>query len=323
MRVAYIGNFRPEHSTENEIRQAWGILGHDVVALQEDEVDWHTLPDQVRDADCDLVMWTRTADLDRVGRDVQMNALGRLEDAAVPTVAYHLDRWWGLRREVDVEGTPFFRCALVVTADGGHDDRWAALGINHRWLPPAVSELECGLGAFREELASDIAFVGSWQGYHREWRHRAALVRCLQHTWGDRVRFWPEPGQPSVRGEPLRDLYASVKVVVGDSCLAGGATRYWSDRIPETVGRGGFLVHPYVDGLTLHFRPGAHLWTWDIGDWTRLRDVVDRFLDDHETRTRVSLAGREHVRRNHTYTKRMQEIVDLVHAEGYFLRVAS
>ncbi|MEK9644208.1 MAG: glycosyltransferase [Alphaproteobacteria bacterium] len=319
MRVAYIGNFRPFHSTENEVRKAWEALGAVVLPLQEDECDWQGLPALVDSERVDLVMWTRTADLDRATNATKLLALTELEARGVPSVAYHLDRWWGLRRQHEIAEQPFFRCAVVVTADGGHQDRWEAEGVNHRWLPPAVSEFECSPGTPRDEYASDIAFVGSWQGYHREWKHRPALVRCLQHSWPGRVRFWPEPGQPSVRGDALRDLYASVKVVVGDSCLAGGATHYWSDRIPETIGRGGFLLHPNVVGLDEHFTPGTHLVTWDIGDWTALRDLVDQFLEDHVARETIADAGRAHVLKHHTYTVRMRQVIDLVNAEGYFV----
>ena len=321
MRLAYVGNFEPTHSTENEVRKAWGALGAHVQPIQEQHADWSTLLDRV--SGCDMLMWTRTADLDHEPVDVKLTALRQFEDAGIPTVAYHLDRWFGLHREDSVAREPFFRCSVVITADGGHQGRFEDLGVNHHWLPPAVSEFECSPGTPRDEFASDIAFVGSWQGYHREWRHRPALVKCLQHTWPDRVRFWPAPGQPGVRGEALRDLYASVKVVVGDSCLSGGVTRYWSDRIPETIGRGAFLLHPNVVGLEEHFTPGVHLDTWDVNDWSYLRDLVDHYLEDHVARETIADAGRSHVLEHHTYTVRMRQVCDIVLGEGYYLPVAS
>lgn len=321
MRVAYLGNFSAPHSTENEVRKAWEALGHHVDAIQEQDADWGTLPQRLDGVD--LLMWTRTADLDRAPNDVKLEVLGKLEAAGIPTVAYHLDRWFGLHREDAVAREPFFRCSVVITADGGHQGRFEDLGINHHWLPPAVSEFECVEGTPRDEYASDVAFVGSWQGYHREWRHRPALVKCLQHAYADRVQFWPRPGEHAVRGEALRDLYASTKVNVGDSCLSGGVTRYWSDRIPETLGRGGFLLHPNVVGLDEHFTPGEHLDTWDVGDWDGLRDLIDLYLDDPVARETIADAGRRHVLEHHTYTVRMRQLCDLVLGEGYYLPVAT
>lgn len=311
MRIAYVGNFEPAHSTENEVRKAAVANGHDVLVVQEQHADWARLPSVVADHSCDLLLWTRTADLDGDPADVKLAALDQLAEAGIPTVAFHLDRWWGLAREHQVAEEPFFRCSVVVTADGGHDDRWADVGVNHHWLPPGVSEFECVPGQARPEYTSDLAFVGSWQHYHREWRHRKALVTHLQRRWRRRVRFWPTPNHHAIRGEALRDLYASVNIAVGDSCLTGAATRYWSDRIPETIGRGGFLLHPHVAGLDDHFAPGEHLACWTLGDFRELDQIIERYLDDPNERHRVTEAGRAHVLEHHTYTVRVRQILDL------------
>lgn len=75
--------------------------------------------------------------------------------------------------------------------------------------------------------------------------------------------------------------------MIGDSCFAGSpkGAYYWSDRIPETLGRGGFLIHPYVDGLGRQFNllehdepvtyDAGHLAVWDAGDWEALGDLIE------------------------------------------------
>lgn len=308
--VAYIGNFVPEHSTENHVRQAFERLGHRVIRVQEGDPEAMTLlMDNM--SRVDMVLWTRTADLAaKWGHKNQCRILARAKSFKVPTVGFHLDRWWGLDREAAVWDEPFFRCTYMITADGGHQAEFADVGVNHIWMPPAVSLTECELGTPREEYTSDLAFVGSWQaGYHAEWAHRPQLIGWLKATYPQRVRFWPRPGQASIRGQDLRDLYASVKVVIGDSCLVGNATHYWSDRIPETVGRGGFLIHPHVDGIEQHFTPGAHLMTWPVGDWDALHLHIEAALREPEVREMVSRQGREHVMANHTYDVRAQQIL--------------
>lgn len=319
--VVQIGNFGPSHSTENHLLQALVGLDHDVTPVQENDVEawrdtdssplWRSRPD--------VVLWTRTGwDWDSLGiapaemHVLQHRFLERCENAGIPTVGYHLDRWWGLAREHEVATEPFFSCSLVCTADGGHDKEWADAGVNHAWFPPAVSLYECEPAQPEEAYASDIAFVGSWQGYHPEWEHRAQLVAWLSETWGDRVRFWPQPGQPAVRGHALRQLYASVKVCVGDSCLVPAADgtpveRYWSDRVPETLGRGGILVHPWVEGLP--FLPGVHLWAWHLGDFDALHEVVGLALGQSDDgRARMREDARRIVRRHHTYSARMRTL---------------
>ena len=317
MQIAYAGNFDPPHSTENEVRKALEHLGHDVWLCQEGQPDrWRELTDRV--ADFDVVLWTRTADLaKRIPHRDQIQLLLAARRADVPTCAFHLDRWWGLRehgREDSVWTEPFFRCEHFFSTDGAHDLEWATAGVNHHWMPPAVSEFECERGTPRDEWRSDIGFLGSWRHYHGEHTHRRELVEWLRATYGDRVRFFPEPGQPGIRGDDLRDLIASVKVWVGDSCLApradgGPMVRYWSDRVPEITGREGYLIHPWVEGL-----PEQHpsVVTWPLGDWDALNAAIDEPLEVWNTRRGDAAKMQAETLERHTYTVRMREVLEAV-----------
>jgi hypothetical protein len=190
-------------------------------------------------------------------------------------------------------------------------------------MPPAIAPRNCIDGTPQAKYESEIAFVGSWQGYgHTEWAHRPQLVDWLRQNYRRRVRFWPEAGQPAVRGPELADLYASVKLCIGDSCLvpepSGGEwTRYCSDRVFETIGRGGFLIHPYVKGVI--GGPGSlleadnHCEAWQLGQWEQLRHVVNRHLDDDPELIRKR--GTQFVRDNHTYAERIDDILSIVGLE--------
>lgn len=321
MRITYLGNFQPGHpapfSTETHVALSLEHLGHEVTRLQEGEV--RSIDVVSRAEGHDAFLWTQTYGLAEQGgtREERAEMVSDLRAAGIPSVGYHLDRWWGLAREDQIAAEPFFRVDHLFTADGGHDADWTAVGIHHTWLPPAVLHSETDQGRFRQQLASDVAFVGSWRGgYHPEWTHRAELIAHLQRFWKRRLRLWPlHPSRP-VRGPMLRDLYTSVKVVVGDSCLVGDATHYWSDRIPETLGRGGFLLHPYVEGIEDHFTDGEHLRLWPLGDWAELDRLISYYLEHEEERHRIARAGQAHVRDNHTYLNRMDAVVaQLQHVE--------
>ncbi len=313
MRVSYVGNFGVSHSTETHVAQALEALDVDVVREQENLADWDSLADKVTGSD--FVLWTTT--FDYAPPSTFSAQRGFLADCPVPVVGFHLDRWFGLNREHRVVESPFFASTLVVTADGGHEAEFAEAGVNHRWMPPGVSEFECVGGTFRHDLASPVAFVGSWQGgYHREWAHRQQLVTFLQRNYKSTCAFYPKRGEHAVRGEPLRDLYASVGVLVGDSCLAGNVANYWSDRIPESLGRGGFLLHPTVDGLEEHYRDGEHLRTWRAFDWEALRYLIDYYVAHPDEAQAIAEKGRQHVLETATYTVRMRELIDLLRAEG-------
>lgn len=329
MILAYVGNFEPAHSTETHVARAFESNGHEVVRLQEQAFGWD--PARVPTGAA-FVLWTHTHGLapERThGR--QDRFLGALRASGVPTVSFHLDRYWDLYREAQIHGPgqePFFRTDLMASADGGNQDRWAAAGIDHVWMPPAVSEPECEPGTYRPALASDIAFVGSHlPGYHPESTHRRLLIDWLRDIYGDRCRFWPPAGQPAVRNEQLRDLYASTRVLVGDSCFSGDPRghSYFSDRIPETIGRGGFLIHPHTPGVTdgTLYTAGEHLSCWEAGDWGDLAGAIEMALAYDEERHRIAKAGREHVLATATYEVRMRELVALLAERGLIKEMAA
>lgn len=333
MNLAQIGNASAPFSTENEINKALTHLGHKVAFFDES----HPKAFRFNPAEYQAVIWTHTQGFNKQNpHNEQREMLRKARKTNVPTVQYHLDRWWGLSREHLVHEEPAFDTDIVCTADGGHQEEWESIGVDHRWFPPAVSEFECDIGTPRDEYRSDIAFIGSWQGgYHSEAKHRFELVKFLQDNYGGRVKFYPEPGKESVRQKDLQDLIASVKVVVGDSCIVDWNTEccYWSDRIPETLGRGGFLIHPYVKGMEDHFgidlpqepppapqllEDSVDLWCWRAGEWEGLEENIEYALSDvgESARHLVAEAGQQHVLKHHTYTRRMEQLFELMQQEG-------
>lgn len=324
--VAYIGNFEPPHSTENEYRKAWEAAGAGRVDcfqeshINRDRGDWNRLAGLLWEAEekhnpqPNLIMWTRTVwpEMDYERMRAVMDTAGRL---GIPIVGVHLDIWHGLPRASEIDEHPFFRSDLLFTADGGHPDEWKKAGIEHVWLPPGVSEFECVPTEPNPNYEAAVAFVGGWQGgYHPESHHRHELVRYLRKHG---ARMFPAEGQPAVRGEALRRLYATTKVNVGDSCFAGtGLANYWSDRIPETLGRGGFLLHPYVPGIEDHFTDGEHLRLWEAGNWGELGRLIDYYLSHEDERRQIAKQGRAHVLAHHTYTVRVRQIVATMRERG-------
>lgn len=315
--VAYRGNFQPglpegvePWSTEHHVARSLEELGHRVIRVQENEASWDDTWLMARGAD--VFMWTSTYGYAlQWTRESALAGLQRLGER-IPTVGFHLDLWFGLAREHQVRDEPFFRCRWVFTADGDHDDEFRAVGVNHVWSPPAVFGPECYPGTPRRPFIGDIAFVGNWRGgYHDEWWFkRRALHDWLRRTYRGRVHFWPT--REAIRGQALNDLYASVKIVIGDSCFADRSRRYFSDRAFETVGRGGFLVTPYIEGMTELLKDGEHCAYFPFDDRAELRRVIDHYLVHDDERERIRRDGQVHVRENHTYAHRMQRILETI-----------
>lgn len=310
-KVVYVGNFRPEYSTENDVADALARLGTQVVTVQED--DWAQGRCGMPDPDSvDMVLWTRTWPVPSALAEVSLQPF---KAAGVPVVGYHLDRWWGLSRSRDLYSDPYWAWMdTFFTADPG-TAHWARLGVNAVWTPPAVSERHLEpvtLPRHAPYPNAVVAFVGNTDetSYHPEHQHRFAMLDVLRRRYGSSFVEIPGRGRPAIRGPALTHIYGTVPVIVGDSCLAG-LDAYWSDRVPETVGRAGLLVHPWTDWAG-QYEPGQHLLCWRLGDWDGLCGLIDSALADSAGRDRVRFEGAAHVRAGHTYTVRMRRVLEMM-----------
>jgi hypothetical protein len=154
-------------------------------------------------------------------------------------------------------------------------------------------------------------FVGS-KRYHSEWPYRPQLIDWLAESYGPRFTHVGGDGATgTIRGDDLNRLYANSKIAVGDTlCLNFVYPNYFSDRIFECLGRGGFLIHPWILGIDDLFEDGKY----PYGDWEALQFLIDYYLDDANAaeRERIRRAGHEHVKANHTYRHRWAQILDTI-----------
>lgn len=304
LRVAYIGNFQHRHCTEVHIAASLEDLGHTVIRLQENEVPVRAIAG--RAAGADLLLYTRTWGL--TPRNEAIATWRLLESRGTVTASYHLDLYLGLARADTLNGDPFWETGHVFTPDGdpASEQAFTERGIQHHWCPPAVWRDECVIGRRRPEFSHQVVFVGSYPYPHPEWPYRDELVGWAQRTYrGDFARYGG--GSQVIRNEPLNDLYRSCGVVIGDTLCPGFTKpRYWSDRLTETIGRGGALVFPRVEGIEeLGFVDGEHLRFYTFGDFDELERAVSDLLASDVNRHAMKRLGQEFVRENHTYHNRL------------------
>jgi Glycosyl transferases group 1 len=308
--VGFLGNFTVNYSTESHLAWTFEHLGHKVIPFQEnhartDDIRYLCLRDKV-----DLFLWVRTHGWQTPGVLSLDDLIADLRANGIRTASFHLDRYFGLRladqREDRVGNHAFWRTDYVFTADGGNQEKFKERKVNHFWLKPGVVEKACYIGRVKENYRADVAFVGS-RGYHPEYPFRGQLITWLDKTYGPRFKlFGGGTHWGVVREDELNCVYASVKVVVGDSCFAG-APNYWSDRVPETCGRGGFLIHPKTEGLEI---PG--LAVFPAGDLAMLKEKIDYYIAQDTVRERMKLCAQAHVKINDTYTNRVTQMLKVM-----------
>lgn len=325
--IVYVGNWMHSWCTEVHVaRDAERIEGVHVVRFQEpphhpkDPGDPKTVLDIEEvahmGAEIDdrrvLVLYQRTWGLHRSAIEM----FRRLEADGIQTASYHLDLYVGLRRGASIADDPFWRTGTVFSADG--DPRSAEifdhLGINHRWLSPACVSDECYLEADLDPNTEPLVFVGSEpRRYHPEWIWRRQLISAVQRRYGSLFGLYPKGNNPErLHGHDLNRLYASTKIVIGDSLCPTGHVNYWSDRCFETVGRGGFLLFPAIGGLDRYLVDGEHFRTYAIGDLTEVFHLIDYYLDHQDEARSIAGKGQAHIRENHTYVHRVTEMLDVL-----------
>lgn len=305
MRIAFLGNFLVDYTSETHHAKSLGSLGHEVNCLQETTAT----PEQIRAAalDAELFVWVHTHNWHTPQIE---EALADAVNRNIPVVTYHLDLWKGLAREKDMETDPYWRVLTdFFTCDKLMADYLTEeTTVKGHYLPPGVYGPECYLAEPTEPF--DVAFVGSYH-YHPEWPYRPQLIDWLKATYGDRFRHFGENGLTTVRGAALNQVYANAKVVVGDTlCLNYDYPHYWSDRLFETAGRGGFQIFPRITGITDCLTEDKEVVLYNYGDFDELKQKIDYYLEHDNEREAIRRAGHERTKAEHTYAHRWQTILE-------------
>lgn len=296
MRVVLIGLPGLARSWKNDLADAGRRLGWDVVHLPPHD----SRPILAALPGADLLLWAHTPGHSPPQGD---RILATAREAGVATVGLHLDLYWGRpNREPEIGLDAWWRCDWVFTADGGHQRRFEARGIRHRWLPPAAARRWLTPGAVdKQRWPEPVVFVGTCSaGGHRD--HRRRLLTWARARWGDKFGWYGRPGR-RVWGEDLSSLYATARVVLAESAPS---PYYWSDRVPLTLARGAPLAHQTTPGLAeLGFGPDLLL-AYELGDFEPLGDLIDS-ITDRELTDRAE-RGRALVEDAHLWEHRLRDI---------------
>jgi len=302
-KILYFGVFEQPYDTEVYVSNTLESLGHTVNRQQVNKIGLVELEALLKE-NYDFVLLSKSwfkGDVASCKHALKMKRIMK--------VGWFWDLCWGTSREHLVFDHPLFSADLVFTTDGGNQLKFKNAGVKHSVLRQGIYEPEAVLGSVKQEYKYDVVFVGT--DVHKTafgWPHRTQLLEFLKKEYGQRFRHYGKTD--GVRNLELNDLYASAKVVVGDSVVR---PHYWSNRIYETLGRGGFLIFPEVIGLDAEFERYKHYIPYTVGDWDGLKEKIEYYLSHDNERNAIRMAGFEHCKANHTYTKRCEELIKRVY----------
>lgn len=289
MRITYLGNDRP-YSTERYVKHTLvKDYDCDVRLLNVGTTDHNSLILHLASYKPDVLLFSKPS------RPFYNSILDWCKKVGLPTVCWQWDLYWGYRNKKPVQ----FKADLLFTTDGGHCEEWQRNYPHHQVLRQGIHEPEAK--RFSTDYVWDVAFVGTLHCVHQG---RIKLVRHLKSKYGNRFKH-----VTSTRGIDLNKLLARVKIVVGDSYPS---PNYWSNRIYEILGRGGFLLYPETEGLDEEFSANVHYAPFTRGDFKGLDERIEFYLHKADQREHIRRLGFELVAGQYTYRHRVGQLLSRI-----------
>jgi len=302
MKIVLLGEFKPSYRTENWILKS---LDAEVITLDVNTKDEKIIK-FLEITRPDVLLHSKTNGV--IGDFANVQAW--CEENRVMTVCWLFDLYAGTPRAYEVWTNPMFQSDIVVTTDGGSEELFKKYKINHHVIRQGILEEEAYME--EREKKNDVIFIGSNNHW---WIYRKKLISFLEGTYG--ARFTHIGYNKPVRGRALNRLLAETKIVVGDTVYS---KNYWSNRIYEVLGRGGFLVHPRIEGLEKEFEYFKHFVPYDYKDFEQLKRIIDYYLKDDKRREKIRRAGHEFCKQNYTYKIRCNSLLKLINEQKRLLK---
>lgn len=312
MKIAFLGNFVVDFTSETHWAKSIESLGHQVDRLQETKVPTDLILQAALKSD--IFVWVHTHGFNLRGTITMPQVLERLKEAGIPTVAYHLDLYMGISRWKEYENDPYLRNLQYFFTVDKFMAEWVNKNTKTKafYVPAGVYDKECVMLP-PQQVGYEIIFTGS-RSYHAEHPFRPQLIDFLRNTYGRRFIHVGNDGEVSMqRGMNLNRIYRNAKIVVGDTLQVNfDYPYYYSDRLFEVPGRGGFSIFPDIKGVEDCYEDKKEIVLYKHGDLQDLKEKIDYYLAHGAEREAIRLAGHERTKSDHTYINRWEFILDKV-----------
>jgi len=317
MRIAFIGGFDRLYDEEGKAR-SFEKLGCEVLRVSEVGFDDSSL-NKIKEWSPDVVMSAKFL----IEPSLRDDLFKHCRDNFIKTAAWHPDLYHygppvaGEQRLAWINNKAgLYAADYVFSPEGGemNDRLYRRLGIKHHTVRQAPFDEtvkivnSADVSDLTDKESIDILFIGSM--YQIADQFRPALVSFLQSEFNDRF-LWLGQTEHQVREERLSTIISKTKIVMGESFYYPG---YWSNRVYETIGRGGFILHPYVPGLEEEFEEGKECVFFDRWNFSDLQNKINYYLDPANEWERKSIVrnGMERVKKDHTLLNRCKQIMEIL-----------
>lgn len=184
------------------------------------------------------------------------------------------------------------------------DGDWAASNPKLVWLPQGADSRVTGYG---DPSMKCTTCGGRWigppvlfTGTKRGGEGRNSFVDEVQARWGKLFRHI----LGGIHGRSMANLIAGSKIVLAPD--APITDRYWSNRVYNTLGFGGFMLHPYCAELIRQYAPDE-LVTYRTR--AELHELIGHYLKDDYARRAIMEAGYLRTMAQHTYRHRCEQLI--------------
>lgn len=289
MKITYLGNFENpfSDSTEKHIASALEQMGHEVVRINE---NGFSVSDVVAKQG-DLFLFHKGGT--STGSDLP-KLIELLNKITCKKVCWYFDKVYQDRILWMETVIPF--CDHVFLTDETYIRRNKYRNVSV--LRQGVGDIHAHLGTFKERYQNDIVFLGSVYG------ERDKFTSGLEKVYGKRFKIIN-----GIFGEKLNDLCASTKIFVAPHYPQDNF--YWSSRVYQILGAGGFLIHPRFEGLKEEYVMGKELVMYMDG--LDLREKIDYFLEHEWERKDIQLAGHSKTVEKYKYSDRVKTMMEFLY----------
>lgn len=298
MKIVYIAKFKKIWD-EEIIAEAFEYNGVKVIRMEDSGIKNDDYIEKIKEEKPDLVLFAKIRVMEN-----SLDLINRIKKLGIKTASWTFDLLIGHPpREIIIDKLNWLKCDYVFLTDGGHTKEYKKKGINKITIRQGIPE-RFNYIAMKDKGEYDIVFVGT---LNPTYPYRQRMLKFLQDTYKNKFKWYGKGNSEEIRGDDLNKLYANSKIIIGDSMYSDN---YWSNRIYEVLGRGGFLITPKVKGLEKEFDYYKEMIPYNINDFTGLKEKIDYFLNRTEQREKIAKAGFLKVKNNYLYKHRVKELLE-------------